>query len=92
MRVNGPRVLVKRLTDLYETKTDHIHLVKLDFEPSQHCKVVEIGTYGPHRVSLPDIKIGDKVITKVHCGTPVTLEGGDYEVVMYDDILAVLED
>jgi len=82
-KVLGKRILVERLDDK-PLASAVIEVVHLDERPSQFAKVRALGTLVNELVS-----VGDTVVTKQYCGTPVTIEGEDLFLVMEDDILAV---
>jgi chaperonin GroES len=93
-QVLGARILVKRIETPVVTSA-LLEVVKLDDEPSQFAIVVSVGN-GERRedgTRRPlDVEVNDRVITKLYCGTPVTVDCVDYHIVVEDDILAILKE
>ena len=98
-RILGARILVKRI-DSPTPKSEFLEVVSLDNEPSQFAKVVSVGNGeqlkdGTRRTI--EVEVGDTIVTKLYCGTPVTVNllGGtneNYHIVVEDDVLAILVD
>ena len=87
----GSKILIKRM-DEDKLESSIISVVHLDeSKESQYAVVISAGTG-----LREDIKVGDTVITKKYCGTPVELrprEGAPREkfyVIMEGDVLGVL--
>jgi co-chaperonin GroES (HSP10) len=81
------RVLINRLEE--ESRSSVIEVVEFEKRVSQYAIVLSLGpeTY--------DMKLGDVVITKKYCGSPVEVDlptgRATCYVVQQDDILAVVD-
>jgi len=87
----GQKILIKKLEE-DKLQSSIIEVVNLgESRESQHAVVVRVGS-GVRE----DVRVGDGVITKQYCGSPVDLspsEGAPRErfyVVMENDILGVM--
>lgn len=90
----GARILVKRL-ETPVVASALLEVVKLTDEPTGLARVLGVGNGerqedGTRRPL--EVKINDVLVTKMYCGTPVTVDGGDYHIIVEDDILAVLKE
>lgn len=88
------KVIVK--VDKQEEKVSSSGLViaSLSDEKPQQAVVVAVGpgiTFGNGEKLIPDVKVGEKVIFSKYQGTEVTVDGEQFLILAYRDILAVID-
>ena len=87
----GERVVIKKLEAEKKTQSG-IVLPESDQEKPQYAEVVAISSDILNDNDKKDsLKEGDKVIYSQYAGTDVKIEGENYVVLAYKDILAVVE-
>ena len=62
-------------------------------ERPQEATVIAVGpgvTFGNGDRLVPDVNVGDKVLFSKYQGTEVTVDGEEYLIISYRDILAVI--
>lgn len=90
-KVLGPRALVKKLDNQLQSQS--ITVVQFTEEPSQFAVVLAVGRgtkLDSGRVLPMDVAVGDTVVIKKLCGTPVFINGEVCHLVMREDMLGVL--
>lgn len=87
----GERVVIKKLEAEKKTESG-IVLPESAQEKPQYAEVVAISSDIKNDDEKKDsLKEGDKVIYSQYAGTDVEIEGNDYVVLAYKDVLAVVE-
>ena len=87
----GERVVIKKIEAEKKTESG-ILLPESAQEKPQYAEVVAISDDIKNDDEKKDsLKEGDKVIYSQYAGTDVEIEGNDYVVLAYKDVLAVVE-
>lgn len=87
----GERVVIKKIEAEKKTESG-IVLPESAQEKPQYAEVVAISDDIKNDDEKKDsLKEGDKVIYSQYAGTDVEIEGNDYVVLAYKDVLAVVE-
>lgn len=90
IRPIGDRVVLKKV-EAEETTQSGIILTGAAKKAPQFAEVVAVGKPLDSEVAI-DLKEGDKVIYSEYAGVDVKLEGQDYIVLKFEDVVGVLED
>ena len=89
----GSRVLLKEI-ETEETTKSGIVLPSSAKEKPYIAEVIEVGpgetTKDGKEVKI-EVKKGDRVLYSKYSGTEIKLDGEEYLIVKYDDILAILD-
>jgi len=91
-KVMGSRALVKRIENSLQSRT--IEVIQYQAEPSQFAVVLAVGPgdkLDNGRTFPMDVKQNDVVILKKLCGTSVFVNGEACQLVMREDLLAVID-
>lgn len=94
MKLNpiGKRIVIKKI-EAEERTASGIVLPSSAKEEPQFAEVVAIGAEVEAKEKTKGIvKVGDRVIYSKYAGTSVKLDGEEYIVVKFEDVLAVVED
>lgn len=86
------RVVIKTV-EAEETTKSGIVLPGAAQEKPQIAEVIAVGPGGivDGKEVAVNVKVGEKVITSSYAGTKVKLDGTEYTVIRYNDILAIVE-
>lgn len=87
------RLLVKRLAEEEKTKGGIIIPDSAKEKPMEG-KVIAVGTgrkLEDGKVSVLDVKVGDKILFSKYAGTDIKMDGEDYVIMREDDILGIIE-
>lgn len=88
----GTRLVIEKV-EAEETTASGIVLPSSAQEAPQFAKVLAVGEEVQNDEKTKDaIKIGDNVIYAKYSGTEVKIDGNEYIIVKFTDVLAVLED
>jgi len=82
----GDRVLVK-IEQMEEKTAGGLYIPQTAQEKTQEGIVAEIGD----EKDVIKVKVGDKVMYDKYAGTSLTVDGDEYLVVRYSDIICVVE-
>lgn len=86
----GKRIVIKKI-EAEKTTDSGIVLPQSAQEAPQYAEVVEISDAIKNSEKKGDVlQIGDKVIYSQYAGTEVELEGEEYIVINFKDVLAVI--
>lgn len=94
MKLNpiGKRIVIKKI-EAEERTASGIVLPSSAKEEPQFAEVVAIGAEVEAKEKTKGIvNVGDRVIYSKYAGTSVKLDGEEYIVVKFEDVLAVVED
>ena len=86
VRPLGDRVLVKILPPEEKTKGG-IYLPQTAQEKTQEATVAAIGDS-----EMIKVKVGEKIMHDKYAGTAIKMDGDEYLLLKWNDILAVIED
>lgn len=86
----GDRVVLKKV-EAEETTQSGIILTGTAKKTPQFAEVVAIGKPLDNS-EVPEVKIGDKVVYSEYAGVDISLDGEDYIVLKFEDIVGVLVD
>ena len=93
MKVNGPRLLIRRIDDA-GLKSKLIEVIQYEHSPSQFALVIAVGNGqrlpNGERQPIP-VEAGQVVITKPFIGQEVEYAGETCHMVMEEDVLAICE-
>lgn len=86
------KVVVKVAKEEEKTSTGGLILTSNDEKPNQATVVaVGAGMKLPNGDTIiPDVAVGDTVVFAKYSGTEITVDGEDYLVLAYRDVLAVI--
>jgi chaperonin GroES len=87
------RLLVKRLAEEEKTKGGIIIPDSAKEKPMEG-EVIAVGTgkkLEDGKVSVLDVKVGDKILFSKYAGTDIKIDGEDYVIMREDDILGIIE-
>lgn len=88
----GTRLVIEKV-EAEEKTASGIVLPSSAQEQPQFAKVVAVGADVTDNDKIKDaVQVGDKVIYSKYSGTEVKLDGKEYILVKFADVLAVLED
>lgn len=88
----GTRLVIEKV-EAEEKTASGIVLPSSAQEQPQFAKVVAVGADITDNDKIKDaVQVGDKVIYSKYSGTEVKLDGKEYILVKFADVLAVLED
>ena len=88
----GDRVLVEPVEEKEQVRGGII-IPDSAKEKPQEARVIALGTgkKGEDGKVLPfEVKVGDRVLIGKYSGTEIKVNGKEYKVVQYDDVIAVL--
>lgn len=86
-------LLVKRLAEEEKTKGGIIIPDSAKEKPMEG-EVIAVGTgkkLEDGKVSVLDVKVGDKILFSKYAGTDIKIDGEDYVIMREDDILGIIE-
>ena len=89
------KVVVKVIKEQEKTTASGFILSALNDEKPNEAIVIAIGPgleLGDGTIIKPDLNVGDKVAFAKYQGTEVQLDGEDYLILAYRDIVAVIEE
>ena len=89
IRPLGPRVLVKPIKEEEITKSGIVLPDTIDKDKKAEGEIVAIGN--GEKLEQLNLKIGQTIIYGKYAGEEVKIDGQDYKIVSYDDMLAVIE-
>jgi len=89
LRPLGNRVIVQALPKEETTKAGIILPDTVNKEARQEGKIVAIGN-GEEVLKL-ELSTGQKVVFSEYGGSEIKIEGEEYKILNYDDLLAVVE-
>jgi len=89
IRPLGPRVLVKPVKEEEITKAGIVLPDTIDKDKKAEGEIVAIGN--GEKLEQLNLKVGQTIIFGKYAGEEVKIDGQDYKIVSYDDMLAVLE-
>lgn len=85
----GDRVVVKPLPKEETTKAGIILPETVSKENRQEGELMAIGN--GEKISQLNLKAGQKVVFSEYGGTEIKIDGVEYKILNYDDLLAVVE-
>lgn len=86
IRPLGDRVLIK-IEQMEEKTASGLYIPQTAQEKTQEGTVAEIGD----DKDVITVKVGEKVMYDKYAGTSLTIDGDEYLVVRYSDIICVVE-
>lgn len=87
----GKRIVIKKV-EAETTTQSGIVLPESAQEKPQYAEVVAVSEDVINDEEIKsELKVGDKVIYSQYAGTNVKLEGDEFIVIKYEDVLAVVE-
>ena len=89
IRPLGPRVLVKPIKEEEITKSGIVLPDTIDKDKKAEGEIVAIGN--GEKLEQLNLKNGQTIIYGKYAGEEVKIDGQDYKIVSYDDMLAVIE-
>jgi len=89
VRPLGPRVLVKPVKEEEITKSGIVLPDTIDKDKKAEGEIVAIGN--GEKLDQLNLKVGQTIIYGKYSGEEVKIDGQDYKIVSYDDMLAVIE-
>lgn len=89
IRPLGPRVLVKPVKEEEITKSGIVLPDTIDKDKKAEGEIIAIGN--GEKLEQLNLKIGQTIIYGKYAGEEVKIDGQEYKIVSYDDMLAVLE-
>jgi chaperonin GroES len=87
------RVVLKVEKEAEKTSAGGLIIQTMQEEKPQEAVVVAVGpgiTFGNGEKLVPDVSVGDKVLFSKYQGTEITVDGEDYLILAYRDVLAVI--
>lgn len=88
------RVVVRPIKEEEKTSASGLIIAGSKEERPNEAIVVAVGpgiTLGDGTKMIPDLSVGDKVVFAKYQGAEVTVDGEDYLILAYRDIVAVIE-
>ncbi len=85
----GDRVVVKPLPKKETTKAGIILPETVSKESRQEGELMAIGK--GEKIAKLDLKVGQKVVFAEYGGSEIKIDGMEYKILNYDDLLAVIE-
>lgn len=89
VRPLGPRVLVKPVKEEEITKSGIVLPETIDKDKKAEGEIVAIGN--GEKLDQLNLKVGQTIIFGKYSGEEVKIDGQEYKIVSYDDMLAVIE-
>ena len=87
------KIVLKVEKEAEKTSAGGLVIQTMQEEKPQEAVVVAVGpgiTFGNGEKLVPDVSVGDKVLFSKYQGTEITVDGEDYLILAYRDVLAVI--
>lgn len=87
------KIVLKVEKETEKTSAGGLIIQTIQEEKPQEAIVLAVGpgiTFGNGERMVPDVNIGDKVLFSKYQGTEVTVDGEQYLIISYRDVLAVI--
>jgi chaperonin GroES len=87
------KIVLKVEKEAEKTSANGLIIQTMQEEKPQEAIVIAVGpgiTFSNGERLVPDVSVGDKVLFSKYQGTEITVDGEDYLILAYRDVLAVI--